>query len=997
MNKKKLLDIILSIVLLFLLVLVFLFRDELLMTPSYEYTTAAAAFYGQDGRVFVTDHGKSYISVIEKNNTMSKLLKGGREDRFYYAQGVTEGDDGTLYIADQAYVTQSDGSVTEEYRIVEYASGRYSVLYSSGDSIIHGVRFYNGQLYFLQDDSSGIAVYRMEEDGKAHAVRRTYIGDVPNDASYDFDTGVFVIATKRGAVRLWKDEQESWYTLQFDGEHLMPATVAASGGKVWFSELYSGRVCCLDESDPDVIETVYTEPDLKVAALSVSKDGRRALGADLISFYSFSEAVTSPDGEVLKSLKAGTGSPDVKSGADNEDGTFEHAYMGQVVYSAFYRTVILWIVLVLAVIILLWLLRFLPGTLMGLLHNESALRMSVVVVAVILVSGFLAWSLIDSNHKKEDEWDVSSMKLFADMVINNTDTDLLDNIRTETAYGGSSYVDLRSTLDLLMAEAQEQGREYYYVFYGKENGKICYLLNYYDTVMCGEPVGKLDSEYYHDVLEKRNAYALKTRDADGLWLYVLSPVVNEKDECVAVLEIGTDLSYGMSERKKQTIDVIINVFSSSAVMMMLIIEALFFMSFAEKRRTELKKDPTESNITGRIPLRTIILLTYMAVALQDPFITVLASRLYTGGLPITSEMASGLPLTLSLLMMALAGIVTGHIAEKIGTRKIFLIGIFIELAGFLVCAMTSNYYGLLCGNVLMGMGLGLINVICNTLAAMGGSMENTAQAFADVMAGILSGLTMGAGFASLLFPLGGSRLAYSVSACFMLPAIFIIRYSMDSATENEVNRRAHLEKTEDESSKIGFARFFFNLRVLGFFALILVPFMTSISYREYFFPLYASGNGFMEDRIGQIYLLCGLMVIYVGAHISSWVIKRFGTFWSIVFASLLMAGNMLLFVIKPGMVTVLLGVVILSVITSFAYTCQYTYFEQLPDCVMYGDGKSMGIYSLFENAGQTIGPMVYGALMALGYRRGIGVFCAVLFVFAVLYVALMRRQEGLFR
>ena len=177
----------------------------------------------------------------------------------------------------------------------------------------------------------------------------------------------------------------------------------------------------------------------------------------------------------------------------------------------------------------------------------------------------------------------------------------------------------------------------------------------------------------------------------------------------------------------------------------------------------------------------------------------------------------------------------------------------------------------------------------------------------------------------------------------------------------------------------------------------LVPFMTSISYREYFFPLFAAENGFTEERVGQMYLLCGLLVIYVGPHISAWVIKRFGTFWSIMLASLLMAGNMLLFVIKPGILTVLAGVVILSIITSFAYTCQYTYFEQLPDSMMYGDGKSMGVYSVFENAGQTIGPMVYGALISLGYRNGIAVFSAVLFVFAVLYLLCMRRQKKFFR
>ena len=970
MNKKRILDTVLFIIMIILFSVVFVNHGELLMGPKYEYTTAAGAFFGQDGRVFVTDNGKTSIGVIEKDNRMSRQLRGGSENRFYYAQGVAEGDDGSLYIADQAYITYPEGYVIEEYRVVKYNSGKYNVIFSNGSRQIYEIRFYNGTLYVLGRDEAGLALYRMEDDGTFRIVKRVYLGDVINDAACDLDTGAFLVTTKRGAVRLLQDDQEGWITLKNDEDHMMPIAVSAMGGKAWFSELYSGRVCFFDEADPDVIETVYLKEDLKIADLTASVDGTKAMGIDYLSYYTFSQ---------------------------NDDGSFSADYTKPLIYSAFYRTVLLWVALIAGVLIALWVLRFLPGVMLGLLHNESALRMSMVVVAVLSVSCFLAWSLIYEEHKKEDDNDVSSMKLFADLVVNNIDTDLIEDLDSETAYGGSSYMQLKSMLNLLMAEALDQGKDYYYVLYDVKDGQLRYLMNYYDSVMCTEPLGEMDSSYYLDVYESRKSYALKSRDSDGLWLYVITPVEDEQGNCDAILEVGMDLTFRISERRAQTGNIIINVFCSSAVMMMLIIEGLFFMTFVEKRREYLNSPGKQSDVTRRIPLRTIVLLTYMAATMQDAFITVHSSALYPGGLPMSDEMASGLPLSSNLLMMALAGIFTARISEKFGSRLVLFVGIFIEMAGFVVCAATGSYYGLLCGNVLIGMGLGIINVTCNTIAAMGGDMESTAQAFADVMAGILSGLTMGAGFASLLYPFGGSRLVYSVAACFMVPTVFIVRAVMDMVTESLVDKKAYEEKTEDEESKISFGRFFFNVRVLGFFAMILVPFMTSISYREYFFPMYASENGLMEERVGQIYLLCGILVIYVGPHISKRVIKHFGTFWSIIFASFLMAGNMLLFVIKPSLITVLLGVVILSVITSFAYTCQYTYFEQLPDSMMYGDGKSMGVYSVFENAGQTIGPMVYGALIATGYRNGIGIFCAVLFLLTLVYVLLMGRQKRIFR
>ena len=77
-------------------------------------------------------------------------------------------------------------------------------------------------------------------------------------------------------------------------------------------------------------------------------------------------------------------------------------------------------------------------------------------------------------------------------------------------------------------------------------------------------------------------------------------------------------------------------------------------------------------------------------------------------------------------------------AERFGSKKTLIAGIALEVAGLVTCAVFGDYFGLLIGNVLVGAGLGLINVTCNALAAMADGTEAVAQAFADVMAGILS-------------------------------------------------------------------------------------------------------------------------------------------------------------------------------------------------------------------------------------------------------------------
>ncbi|MBO4338267.1 MAG: MFS transporter, partial [Lachnospiraceae bacterium] len=817
-KRKLYVDIILLVVMAVLLGVVIFNRNKLFFGNVYEFKTAAAAYYGADGRKYVIDEGKTSICFISPDNIVSMRLEGGQAGRFYYAQSLAErqvGNDTVLYINDTAYIGDESGTL-EQNRVIEYRNGRYREIYNAGENRIYEIRSDAAGIYILKGEDAELALIHLDDDGTQKLIQREYCGDVLNGASADIDTGCIVVAAKRGALRFIRKDSGKWETLSTGSDHVLPGAVCASNGKVYFSEYSKGRVCRFDESDPGSFETIFAQEDLKINSIGLSLDGSSALCCDLISFYELTD----------------------REGGINCEHTEKLPYKGV------YITWLLWGALVIAGLILVSFFRFIPGIIRALMHNESALRMTAVIIAVVSVSCFIAWSLISEEHRSEDDWDVSNMKLFTDLVVDNLDVDLLSNINSETDYAGSSYIRLRDKLDLLMDEAAKEGRDYYYVFYRVKDNKLQYLLNYYDSVMCTEPFGAMDDTYYKQVYETRDSYALKTKDADGLWLYVLTPVEDNDGNCVAVLEIGTDLSYRTAERRNQTINIGLSVFCSSAVMVMLIVEGLFLIGFFERK---MKLTGTQAkDVTKLIPLRGIIFFAYAAATLQDSFITILAERLFDGSiLFISQNIAAGVPLFMNLLMMAVFAAIGGQLEEKYGSKKILLAGAVIEISGFVICAVTGNYIGLVIGNTFAGIGLGLINVVCNAIAAMGEGTEETAAAFADVMAGILSALTIGAGLASLLFPIGGSRLAYSASATLMVPVFFLVSGSVDvkggeSADEGQ------------EVQKIGFAEFFFNKRVIGFLLLLLVPFMISVSYREYFFPLFATENGMPESRIGQL-------------------------------------------------------------------------------------------------------------------------------------------------
>lgn len=937
---------------------VVLHRDRLFDKRSYQFTSVYGAFYGGSGRTYVIDKGREVIAVLEENDTVSDILNGGNINRFFYAEEVAEGNNGLLYILDESYSGNDEKDASLKYRIISYSGGKYSVLYNSGRNVIYDMQYGDGMLHFLREEEFGLGLYDFTPGEEPKLIKRIYSGDILNDASIDLSTGLIAIATKRGAVRIQKSAFSSWFTLKNDNTHIMPRSISARNGRIFFSELYIGGVCAFSDVSTETYDVLYSSDGLKINSVNADSSGERLLCSDLISFYKI----------------------------DTSDGSVKCNYQEEAEFTGFYKTVIVRVLLFLCFIILLYFMRIFPGIIIKLVKNESALRMAAVVLAVITVSGFIASSLLSDERIKEDKRDIEEMKLFSDVILDYLDQNTLSKIKWEYDYMGSAYMKFRSTLDIPFMEAERLGKKYYYTFYTIKDGAVRYILDYSDDVMCGEPCGKINDNYIRDCYYNGTSYALKNRDSEGTWINILQPVKNSHGKIIAAIEIGTDLNFREQERSVKTRDTIINVFCSSAVVMMLIIEVLFLITFYEKKihGTEKRKDATTS-----IPLRTVMTLAYLSAAMQDPFITMLASRVYNNELMIPREMATGLPLTAQFLMMAICSPLAGRLTERIGSKKILYAGLTADLLGFVVCTVFSGtYLGILFGNMLIGAGVGTLLVTSNVIAAKGETMEATADAFAGIMAGSMSGFTIGAGLSALIYPLGGSRLSYFIAGVFMLPVVFLIRYS-----DNVVPDKKDEAENDD---KISFAKFFFNPRVMGYFVFILVPFMTSISYREYFFPLYVMDKGMDEVRVGQVFLLCGLMVIYVGSYISSAIIKRFGTFWSVIIASVTMGINLLIFASRPSLVTAILGLVLLSVIISFAYTCQYTYFEQLPDSLMYGDGKAMGVYSVFENLGQTVGPMIYGALLLLGDRKGIGLFGIIMILFTALYALFMGRERKFF-
>ncbi|MBP5304448.1 MAG: MFS transporter, partial [Lachnospiraceae bacterium] len=666
----------------------------------------------------------------------------------------------------------------------------------------------------------------------------------------------------------------------------------------------------------------------------------------------------------------------------------KESFVSSIRYSGFYKTLLLWAVAAAGILSVLFYIRIIFKSAKNALKSENAIRIIIVVAAVIAVAFFVAYSLMSENFGKEEETLIDSLKLYADILGGRTDASLISEDLDAHFYGSSAYKDLREPLDEMTKKAGLEGKNYEYALYTVSKGKINYVLNSRDDVMCSESLGNREKDYFLRCYATGSIYALSTKTTLGTFLNIIEPIY-DNGKVAALLEVSLDMSLINKERQRAVFNTVFNVFCTTAVVMMLILEGVFLLSFMEKRQ-KLKVEE-RSDITNITPLRTLIFFTNAADSIQDAFVALLCEKVYMGGLPIPNSVAIALPLSAQLLCLALFSSFMGTAGEKHGPAKVMGMGLLVQAAGCLTCIITGNYAGILIGKMMIGAGMGTVYVNCYAIAAKGKTEESSAAAFTEISAGSLSGVTIGAGLSSVFLSLGGWRLVYGVGAILLFIA-FMVAFSV---REKKVEAFAtEVSVTTKQAKKSGIREFMGSAPVTFYFILILLPFMMSLAYREYYLPLKAGEYSVSEVNISRFYLICGLVFLYLGPALTRFIIKHIGLFGGICLAVFFMAEALLLNVIMPTVVMAFFGMVLLSLATSFCYGCMYTFFGALPASSKFGEARSMEVYTVFESMGSTVGPVAYGFLLSLGSGLGLSIFGIGMLAFMGGYALILNKSKS---
>lgn len=933
-------------------VFLFIFRDYLnyaFLRFDYSFESVSEGYVSEDGDKYFIDNGSTKLIKVDKEDRIVRCYSGGNESSdFYYAQHVCEGADGSIYVADIMY--GDHGNRVEKENIYQIRGHSKSCVvsydYTSEENppLQYGnileLRYEDGKLFYVYKVAEDRAeVTQIREKGKKGVVRSVQV--LPEngikDASYDISKDRMIVSDRRGNVYYTKAGQDE----------LQPVERTCENGLI--QDVYAGKegLFFLDSSQ----QSIYKIEDQK--AISVYSDSN--------VYYQFCVA----NGDIYA-----TDFVCISQIAENAKAP-ERVY-DSLGFAYPFLHILYWMISIIVILngiaLLIWLIVGIRGLLKQNENGEMGLRMLVVSVSCLLVAFFVTYSMMQSVITDKKSGLMEDMEMFSSLMSLAIDSQTVSNIHSIKDYNSKEYVTLKDTLDHMIEESYDVEKYYYYdiLVPNEEMQTFDVIMDYENAYLCTTPVYTMEDNEY---LQSFTTGEMVTIDGGlssyGSWSYCLNPIRSAKGEIIALLEVGMNFAHVQKIIKQFVVDTILDVFCSSAVITMLVLEIMFLTGFYDTKRNGSKQ-----YIGIEVPIRMLVFLVYMADSMQDGFVAILCSRLYAESTlswvhMLPKGIAVAFPLSAQLFVSAASALIGGRWIDKRGTKKIFLLGFISSILGFAICGVGLGYTMILVGKCMIGFGQGLVYVAANAAAGNGTSEEASAKGFADVSAGVLSGITIGVGLGTIVLTIGNYHMVYLIGLIAMLPGLYICYKSKETVV---------VQQEEEESSEMRLKDFMLSKEVWSFFFLLITPFMIALSFRDYVFPLFVDQFGVSEIRIGQFYLICGVAVLYIGPSLANVVIERFGVKGCSIFSSAMLAISMGVFAVYPSKLTIFIGIAVLYMTICFAYTCQYFSFENMDSVKRYQIGKALGIYSMFENAGQTLGPIVFGMLAVFGMAGGVRIF-----------------------
>lgn len=393
---------------------------------------------------------------------------------------------------------------------------------------------------------------------------------------------------------------------------------------------------------------------------------------------------------------------------------------------------------------------------------------------------------------------------------------------------------------------------------------------------------------------------------------------------------------------------------------------LLFFQYMDARRLGLTRRTLSHEQRSGL-LRPLMFFFVLAMDMSISFIPLRMSELATGASPLSRDLLMGLPVSVEMGMTGLSVLLAGAWMKRQGIVPPMTAGMALMAMGYTGSMLSMTPLAFILARGVVGLGYGQCILAAQAYSVKDGKLSDM---FAGVYAGSLCGSSLGAMLAERMGYSPVFMISALLFACLVaLPALLF--------SERPASRAAgHEQKTirpEEESGQTAPPRLTMaqlrsllgNGEFLGLVFLSLMPgALLSISFLNYFLPVFLHSVDVSQSNIGRVFMLYCLILIYGGPWVGTLVHRTRRKALMIFWGGLTGALAILCFTVLPPLAASLTGALFLGAATCFNVPAQSGYLLQLDIAGAIGIDQTMGLLNALERLGQVVGPLCTGVFIA---------------------------------
>ncbi|WP_431689284.1 MFS transporter [Hahella sp. NBU794] len=396
-------------------------------------------------------------------------------------------------------------------------------------------------------------------------------------------------------------------------------------------------------------------------------------------------------------------------------------------------------------------------------------------------------------------------------------------------------------------------------------------------------------------------------------------------------------------------------------------------------------------------MRPAIFLFLFGVDLSMSILPLHMERLYDVIPGVSREFALGLPVAVEFLCVGVAIFVSGAWLDRKGWVPPFAVGLLLTLAGGLYSWQAPDALQFVLSRAILGFGYGL-----TLLAAQGFVVRHTdtrtkTQGLAHLFAGLYSGSICGAATGALIAERFGYEAVFLTGALLVFTVVaYAVIYLRRGVSGPAAPKAAATGSGAPgaHGGQISIWRFLGDRNVIAVSLLSSLPAaIAAIGFMHYFTPVYLSRIGAPEAKIGQILMLFGLCMTFLGPLVGRLADRMPSKKIPIFIGGLLGSVAFLSFIGLQGVAATSCAVILLGLSNCFVLSSQSAYVLHLDVSKKLGEGKALGLFRASSRIGQMLGPMLFAGLVGLSdIRHGVAVLGGAYLITVILFQLLAARE-----